>query len=452
MKIGRNDPCPCGSGKKYKRCHCGTTDSVVPENAACPISDEDDLELGLEGLNPAKADVMSPEYWDKMSKFLPPETRKELGPLIAQVRQYAEMESRWPQVAAAEEALEAHRAEYEKLTEHPSEFILRAEKLFAEEPFADMRFRAADIQRAFESVGFPTIQLTDKKFAAKVEKAIRFLLDDEQRKRLAHRLLCILPDYVAAGRYLDGWMIWHSADVIVETRRGAVGPFLLAMFMQGLREWELQRDQDQLAMFKEVGLSLDEIRKMGYDGVEAWMRDLMSKPETTAALERFFEARPQLRAMSQEQCHASEEDSIRLLKRREARVLLLTPAEVEPWLKVLEQRFSELPRELTSRLESQSQPSRKDRNTLADVVYSVAAEMAHAVCTPTRLDLLESQLHELRRGLASEGDENALFGIHGALIAVRSETAAEENPFLVSLCWMSLRTRMYAQDESSDRS
>lgn len=20
MKIGRNDPCPCGSGKKYKRC------------------------------------------------------------------------------------------------------------------------------------------------------------------------------------------------------------------------------------------------------------------------------------------------------------------------------------------------------------------------------------------------------------------------------------------------
>lgn len=22
-KIGRNDPCPCGSGKKYKNCHLG---------------------------------------------------------------------------------------------------------------------------------------------------------------------------------------------------------------------------------------------------------------------------------------------------------------------------------------------------------------------------------------------------------------------------------------------
>ena len=26
-KIGRNDPCPCGSGKKYKRCHFGSTTS-----------------------------------------------------------------------------------------------------------------------------------------------------------------------------------------------------------------------------------------------------------------------------------------------------------------------------------------------------------------------------------------------------------------------------------------
>jgi preprotein translocase subunit SecA len=21
IKVGRNDPCPCGSGKKYKKCH-----------------------------------------------------------------------------------------------------------------------------------------------------------------------------------------------------------------------------------------------------------------------------------------------------------------------------------------------------------------------------------------------------------------------------------------------
>jgi preprotein translocase subunit SecA len=26
-KVGRNEPCPCGSGKKYKHCH-GTLSSV----------------------------------------------------------------------------------------------------------------------------------------------------------------------------------------------------------------------------------------------------------------------------------------------------------------------------------------------------------------------------------------------------------------------------------------
>jgi preprotein translocase subunit SecA len=27
-KIGRNDPCPCGSGKKYKNCHMRTDGNV----------------------------------------------------------------------------------------------------------------------------------------------------------------------------------------------------------------------------------------------------------------------------------------------------------------------------------------------------------------------------------------------------------------------------------------
>ncbi len=31
QKVGRNDPCPCGSGKKYKKC-CGRSDAGTPEN------------------------------------------------------------------------------------------------------------------------------------------------------------------------------------------------------------------------------------------------------------------------------------------------------------------------------------------------------------------------------------------------------------------------------------
>ena len=30
MGIGRNDPCPCGSGKKYKKCHLGMPQAKKP--------------------------------------------------------------------------------------------------------------------------------------------------------------------------------------------------------------------------------------------------------------------------------------------------------------------------------------------------------------------------------------------------------------------------------------
>jgi uncharacterized protein YchJ len=32
-KVGRNDPCPCGSGKKFKKC-CGASESVGGPGAA----------------------------------------------------------------------------------------------------------------------------------------------------------------------------------------------------------------------------------------------------------------------------------------------------------------------------------------------------------------------------------------------------------------------------------
>lgn len=30
-RVGRNDPCPCGSGKKFKRCHLGRPVAIEPK-------------------------------------------------------------------------------------------------------------------------------------------------------------------------------------------------------------------------------------------------------------------------------------------------------------------------------------------------------------------------------------------------------------------------------------
>ena len=44
-KIGRNDPCPCGSGKKFKRCHLGKEDQLTRETTAGEFSPEDSARI-----------------------------------------------------------------------------------------------------------------------------------------------------------------------------------------------------------------------------------------------------------------------------------------------------------------------------------------------------------------------------------------------------------------------
>ena len=43
MKIGRNTPCPCGSGKKYKHC-CYEKDLASRQAAAITASEDADVE------------------------------------------------------------------------------------------------------------------------------------------------------------------------------------------------------------------------------------------------------------------------------------------------------------------------------------------------------------------------------------------------------------------------
>ena len=45
QKIGRNDPCPCGSGKKFKRCHLGKEDQLTQETTAGEFSPDDSTRI-----------------------------------------------------------------------------------------------------------------------------------------------------------------------------------------------------------------------------------------------------------------------------------------------------------------------------------------------------------------------------------------------------------------------
>ena len=66
MKAGRNDPCPCGSGKKYKRCCLAKDRSRQAENRfepAQPRWDEthEDIELAAAGSSGRAAEPVDAE-------------------------------------------------------------------------------------------------------------------------------------------------------------------------------------------------------------------------------------------------------------------------------------------------------------------------------------------------------------------------------------------------------
>lgn len=62
MQTGRNDPCPCGSGKKYKKCHADEDAKArsaelaaqAAERAAAAAEAADDEEEGEEAQDPTQ--------------------------------------------------------------------------------------------------------------------------------------------------------------------------------------------------------------------------------------------------------------------------------------------------------------------------------------------------------------------------------------------------------------
>src|SRR5690348_14230722 len=65
MKIGRNHPCPCGSGKKYKKCHLFSEASLLMNK---PIITKIDSNPELEQLR-AKIELEQVEKRKKLEEF-----------------------------------------------------------------------------------------------------------------------------------------------------------------------------------------------------------------------------------------------------------------------------------------------------------------------------------------------------------------------------------------------
>ncbi len=245
----------------------------------------------------------------------------------------------------------------------------------------------------------------------------------------------MLPDLVNAKRYIDACLVRHCAVVLADVRDGLPGPFLLAMFEHGVKEWEAERERERWAMLETVGLTAPQVENLGLERASELFQELADDPEKAAALQKFADDHPEIRAMAEAEARSAEEAAFKLLKRDDARdALLLTADEVIPWFPLVEQRLVESGLKVTT-----SKPNRATLRKLSELFYAVSEEMAGKIWTAGRLQEFRARVLEYRRVLDPQ-DREGVEGVIGVLTALSSGVPPQENHFLTILCWESIRS------------
>lgn len=430
MKIGRNDPCHCGSGKKYKRCHLALDeqrqDGAHEPSHAAPQP-------------PAPEPSFKPttDLLRELRHNTPKGERAEFDRLMARTKPIMAYLERREEIETASTTLEEHRAEFEKFLQDEKAILDRAHALFAEARFKPLWFTADDIRRGFEAVGYLAEFSDDDRVVAKLRAAILHVADRDRRGCLSMDLLLHLPHYVAAGRYLDGWLIQFCANQTVELDQEA-NPFLFEMFSHGHQAWTEEQIAGNDKMLREAGLDPTRLPSMTLGEVESWLRAQQADPASKARMEAIMEANPEQRALAAASLEQMESDSIKLLEREDFSAFLLPRQEVEPWQVALNRRLKDI-WDQTPRLSSGAPPESTVTEVFSKTVLPVIGEMAKAIFTPERVRQLLSQLDNYRSQKLTADDKHTAGCAMGAIVSLEREPDPARNYFLNSLCYFSLR-------------
>jgi hypothetical protein len=453
VKPGRNDLCHCGSGKKYKRCHLDSDRMLA--HPASPASEppQDDVpeevvdrpalphgEMDLRNLAAllAQAEWMGSPKDRKMFK----EMRADLEPFLAYM-------DRQDAIEAASTELEAHREAFHRLLDDADATLKRADALFSEEPFVHLRFTATEVRQALERAGVAMTALSGPGLAPdRILTALLDLADKTRRSRISMGVLLHLPDYVAAGRYLDGWLIQHCAHATGENL-GEPNPLLFSLFHHGLQALIRQRLKPQMDLVRKLGVDPDRILKMAPTEIDAFLEEQDQDPKRAAEFHALLESQPELKAMAIAEIEACETGAMDLLNQDDFVGRLLAREEIEPWFPRLLETFREVaahdPEGVMGEVVDEALAK-----AAVEVMKPVLSEMARSIFTPARLQDLVQVLREARNERLTTNDLDTAKSILGAILQIEQEVDPGENRFLVVLCLAAVRGLGSGLEESAE--
>lgn len=363
--------------------------------------------------------------------------RKEFGELLLKTESILEYLERRAEIEAAGAELEAHRSEFEKLTADADRYLALAQAVFAEECFAPLRFTASDVQRAFDHVGYPATLSPDKRTAEILLAAILHVADKERRSKLAMSLLLRLPEFVAAGRHVQGWLVQCSALETTEYHDES-NAFLFQMFSYGYDAWAADKRAKDESLLRELGFNPGSLRTMSVDEIDSWIQSQKSDPAKASALEAFFRENPHLREESVANLEALERNSTTLLERQDSRFLYLPNVEIQPWLTLLNERANQ--QGFFSDTSGSVASEERVRQMFGELALPLLREMADSIFTRDRILQLVADLRKYRRERFAAGDRATAGHAMGAIIYLEREDSPGQNTFLISLCWASLNS------------
>ncbi|MDQ4075366.1 MAG: SEC-C domain-containing protein [Chloroflexota bacterium] len=225
--IGRNDPCWCGSGKKYKKCHWKADQQAVAERAA----KEQARQARLEALgHPGDAEMR--ERYEKLTGQPAPS-----GPLPDQVREtILEM---WQQEQLAKQAREALDGEREKwagyFEENEEEFEAVAAEL-AQDPYFDrFELTPANQKKVRSQLGPLPVDGENEARREYAAEALAISLDESDREFFHGALLALLPELIEEENMKAAYVVERCADRVLDPE-APISPFLQDVVVRSLTD------------------------------------------------------------------------------------------------------------------------------------------------------------------------------------------------------------------------
>ena len=444
-KVGRNDPCPCGSGKKYKRCHLPLDQQRKPKVEMKPAVDQEPEDP--EYIPPAIPAKPSAAFLRDLVDKVPEKRRAEFNDLLSQTLQVAEYMELQEEIQAAGAVLEAHREEFNKLLEDEPAYLNQAQKLFEEDRFTPLRFTAEDVRRAFDHIGGPPNLSVRDEAARKLHAAIVFLAVKERRTQWTMNLLKHLPHYVKAGRFMDAWIIQFCAlatsDYVKESNA-----FLYAMFCYGFDDWnseKLARDEEWMQTLR---IDPARLRSMSLDEINAWLREQEADPARKGRMEAFINSHPEFRETAIANIENIEREFVTLLERDDARPLRPSQEEIEPWLPALLESWKKALENKPELAESDT-AGEETKKCLREIIDPMLREMAKTIFIPERIARLLIQLENFQREVFAAGDKYAAVCAMTAINSFNRKGEPEKNYFLIALCYASFRELLENMSQQS---